>query len=86
MTRGASALLIVVMIWAALPIAAQNPPYPKAVSYTHLANPSLLHLNHLVIVAIGMDLPIKIREQPRPIARHKTYARDFALLERFVWK
>ena len=29
MTRGASALLIVVMIWAALPIAAQNPPYPK---------------------------------------------------------
>lgn len=39
-----------------------------------------------MIVAIDVNLSIEIRQQLRPIARHKTYSGDFALLEHFMRK
>ena len=47
---------------------------------------SLLHLNHLVIVAIGIYLLIEVREQLRPIARHKADTTNLALLECLIRK
>src|SRR6266849_2778661 len=47
---------------------------------------SLLHLNHLMIVTIGMDRLIEIRKQLPAVPRHEAHARNFALLERLMRK
>jgi len=47
---------------------------------------SLLNFDHLMIVAVDMNVFVEICEQFRPIPRHKTHPRDFALLERLVWE
>ena len=39
-----------------------------------------------MVMAIGMDILIKIRQQLQPIAPHKTHSSNLALLKRLIRK